>query len=253
MYGKVFESMFSGSLVGAGPDVFAVWTYAIVHAVKGNVELNPRLLAAILGTTPETVEAAIAYLEQPDPLSRSQENKGRRLLKEGSFQYYLPTHAHYNAIRNQEERREYDRKRKQEWRKRQKMGQSHDVPTESAKSAHTEAEAYTDTETVQSIGKIWNDFASLHSLPSVERITKARRRKVKARCQEWKRDHGSELDALRLILDKAAERPFLFGKNDRGWQMSFDWLFKNEDNANRILEGGYASSKPKDDGGKLIY
>lgn len=102
--------MYTGSMFGAGPVVFAVWGYAIANASrKGEVELNPKLLAAILGCTAEEVEAAIAVLAAPDPGSRSTVAEGRRLVQEGAYLYCLPTYENYRSLRTAEDRREYMR------------------------------------------------------------------------------------------------------------------------------------------------
>lgn len=108
MYGKAFKSMYTGSMVGAGPVKFTVWHYAITYAdPPGIVELNPKLLAAIIGGCTEAdIEEAIAWLCAPDPRSRSTEHEGRRLLKCGAFAYEVPTWAKYNKIRNSEDRRQ---------------------------------------------------------------------------------------------------------------------------------------------------
>jgi hypothetical protein len=150
MYGKIFESTFSGSMVGAGTAIFAVWAYALAHVRKGRVELNPVLIASILGTDVQTVEAAIASLCAPDPRSRSKEHDGKRLIREGQFQYWMPTHAKYQDIRNEDDRRSYNRQKKAEQRARDagKVAVSKRVSLTvndcQAVSAHTEADPKSD-------------------------------------------------------------------------------------------------------------
>ena len=109
MTGKFFASTFSGSMFGAGPHVFAVWGYVIAHCFDSEVELNPPLLAAMLGSSPAVIEEAIAYLTAPDPRSRNPEADGRRLVHQGGFTYRVTTHAHYQKIRDAEARRAYNR------------------------------------------------------------------------------------------------------------------------------------------------
>lgn len=109
MYGKSYESQYEGSMVGAGLNVFAVWGYVITKVRDGYVELNPRLLAFKLGGTVKEIEAALDYLQQPDPDSRSKSEGGRRLVKEGQFQYRMVNWAEYNRIRTEQDRREYNR------------------------------------------------------------------------------------------------------------------------------------------------
>jgi hypothetical protein len=110
-------------MFGAGTDVFAVWGYIIANTVNSTVEINPQLLASILGSTPERVESALEFLCAPDPRSRNDEHEGRRLLKQGPFQYYVVSHQHYRDIRNEDERRAYNRRKQAESRARRKDGQ----------------------------------------------------------------------------------------------------------------------------------
>jgi hypothetical protein len=120
MYGRLFQSTYTGSMFGAGLAAHAVLAYAIAHVVDGRVELNPMLLAASLGSDVKTIEDALEYLGSPDPKSRNKEYEGRRLIREGEFQYWMPSHAKYQAIRDNADRREYFRTKKAEQRARDK-------------------------------------------------------------------------------------------------------------------------------------
>lgn len=153
MYGKFFSSTFTGSMFGAGSDVFAVWGYVIANTVNSSVELNPKMLAAALGTEVHKVEMAIEFLCRPDPASRNKDHDGCRLIHESAFQYKVVSHAHYRSIQNEEERREYNRRKQQESRSRRKKTKvskhgvidSQSQLPKSKMSAHTEAEANTNT------------------------------------------------------------------------------------------------------------
>jgi hypothetical protein len=123
MYGKVFKSMFDGSLYGAGCNVIAVWTYALVNATGGHVELNPTKLQHTLGATPEEIQEAMDVLTKADPESRNGDNEGKRLVSAGKFQYFIPNWQYYQAMRNEEERREYNRLKKQDERLRKRLDQ----------------------------------------------------------------------------------------------------------------------------------
>lgn len=109
-------------MVGSGPTVFAVMGYVIARARKSRVELNPKLLAAILGCDQSEIEQAVEFLCSPDELSRNKEAEGRRLVKEGTFQYYVPSWKKYRGMRNEDDRREYNRLKQQERRARIKNG-----------------------------------------------------------------------------------------------------------------------------------
>jgi hypothetical protein len=120
MYGKSFESMYEGSMIGAGLNVFAVWNYCIAKNRSGIVELNPQLLAFILGTTQKEIVDAIEKLSAPDPKSRSKEFGGRRIVKDGEYQYRMVNWAHYDSMKSAEDLREYNRRKQAEWRAREK-------------------------------------------------------------------------------------------------------------------------------------
>src|SRR3990167_8550414 len=121
MYGKLFASTFTGSLCGSGPTVFAVWSYVIAHAVDSTVELNPRLLSGILGTDVKSVADAIDFLGRPDPESRNSDHAGRRLIRDGQYQYRVVSHAIYRAMKSNEVRRAYNRDKQRESRERRQL------------------------------------------------------------------------------------------------------------------------------------
>lgn len=142
-WGKLFESLFTGSMVGSGPLVFAVWAYVIGNArPPGVVELNPKLMGAILGCPPADVSAAIETLCSPDPESRTKDHEGRRLLREGQFQFAVVNWAKYQSIRNDEARREQNRAAQSRWRER---GGAHSKQSKPA-SAHVEVDVDRDAD-----------------------------------------------------------------------------------------------------------
>lgn len=136
-------------MIGAGAEVFAIWGYVIANTIQSKVELNPRLLSPVLGIPKEKVETAITFLCTPDPESRNKEHDGCRLVREAQFQYYVPTHAIYRSILNEDERRNYNRMKQREFRNSKRMSNSLSMTVNdmSALSAHTEAEADTNKET----------------------------------------------------------------------------------------------------------
>lgn len=114
MYGKHFTSMYEGSMIGSGAMAFAVWGYIISHmrpdkTVGFQVELNPVLIAFKLGEKENDVAKTIAMFCEPDPRSRTQDEEGRKLIKIGVYDYKVVNGAKYDAIKNEENRREQNR------------------------------------------------------------------------------------------------------------------------------------------------
>ncbi len=95
-YGKLFESMYSGSLYGAGMHVFAVWGWILAHKDEnGIVEINPKRVSNELGGDEKDVQKALDYLCATDPDSRSKEEEGRRIVRISQFGYRVVNHEKY--------------------------------------------------------------------------------------------------------------------------------------------------------------
>ncbi len=150
MFGKFFASTFTGSMVGAGPEMFAVWGYVVANTVASQVELNPRHLASLIGMTPEAVTKCIERLCGPDPESRSKKANGRRLIREGEFAYFVPNHEAYRAVRDEHDRREYNRIKKAEGRSKGVNTRVKRSTRVSSVSAQAEAEAEAEAEATKS-------------------------------------------------------------------------------------------------------
>lgn len=110
-------------MVGAGAVVFAVMGYVVSRQTPPdfNVELNAKLLSAILGEPEEEVQSAVDYLCSPDPGSRTDKADGRRLIKVGAFTYHVVNGEMYHNIRNYEERKQYNRDAQAKYREKKKL------------------------------------------------------------------------------------------------------------------------------------
>lgn len=145
MFGKIFESLYEGSMIGAGSPVFAVWGYVIAkmrldETVGAQVELNPALLSFVLGEQIGKVQDAIDYLCAPDPKSRSKEEGGRRLVKIGQFAYRVVNGRKYHSIKKAEERREYMRVAQARHREKKKSKEQVKAENDSRERRYVEAE-----------------------------------------------------------------------------------------------------------------
>lgn len=146
MFGKFFASTFTGSMVGSGLNVFAVWGYVIANTRQdGTVEINPPIVAAVLGCAVGEVTSALDVLTSPDPNSRSKKEEGRRLIQQAAFLYSVPTYADYRAIRDDDGRKEYMRQYMQGYRDKKKAVNVN-VNSGKTRLAQAEAEADTDAE-----------------------------------------------------------------------------------------------------------
>ena len=83
----------------------------------------------------------------------------------------------------------------------------------------------------------WNLFAENYQLSGIQVLNDSRIRKFKTRIRE------PAFDFLKL-LDKIKYSKQLRGQSDSstGWKVTFDWVFENQSNYVKILEGNYDSN-----------
>ena len=145
MYVKLFSSLYQGTLRGRSDEIL-VFTNLLAHADQhGVVDKHWRAIAEETGLSKERVEEAIKNLEEPDPESRSPEMNGCRIVRLDEHRLWgwqVVNYGKYRAIRNEDDRREQNRIAQEKWRSKQNKPRK-------PKKAHTEAEAYTEADTLK--------------------------------------------------------------------------------------------------------
>ena len=154
MFVKLFGSILDSTVWQEPATTRVVWITMLAMAdEEGQIRASLPGLAKRAGVTLAECETALGAFLRPDPYSSTKENEGRRIeAVDGGW--FLLNYAKYRAIKSKEDRREYERDRKREQRKREKVshdvpdkpGQSRGVPQGPALSTHAEAEAEADAE-----------------------------------------------------------------------------------------------------------
>lgn len=132
-YGKHYARLYRGSLYGAGAIKFAVMGYVIANQQPKDrdpespmlVELNPKMLAGILGEKEEDVVAAVKFLCDADAQSHTKNEEGKRLVEEGPFTYRVVNGRYYRGLADEERLAENARKYTKRWRARQMLKARH--------------------------------------------------------------------------------------------------------------------------------
>lgn len=118
-------------------------------------------------------------------------------------------------------------------------------PSLSDKSDEKEAEpgkpGKADAVPYAKIRDLWNDTCK--GLNAVHVISKSRKAKISVRITEM---GGVEkaMETIGELFRKVSESKFLNGDNDRSWKASFDWVFENDKNWVKIMEGNYDNREP---------
>lgn len=125
-YGKIFQTMFTGSMCGAGAGVYAVMSYVIAFMQPDkerveHVRLQVGYLAKVIGEEPGVIQAAIDFLMKEDAASNSPEDKGARLVLEAPFTYRVVNGRYYRELKDEDDRRRKDADRAAAYRERKKQ------------------------------------------------------------------------------------------------------------------------------------
>jgi hypothetical protein len=246
-------------MYGAGAVVFAVWSYAIANKDEGGeLELNPSLLAGMIGCRSEEVEEAIEYLASPDPGSRSEKEEGRRITQTGHrFMYRVVNHEEFMAIARREHLRLYNRQKKRDERERNRggdvKGQSRGVKGSSGVPAHVDVDVDVASKKASPssssrkddgafVKKVLEYWAGNALQPRAVSVSKARRAAILAR----RREHSSE--AVWTALKNRASSNFLNNIYNDGRGAPIDWVFGPK-NFVKVVDGNF-NEGPKGPRGK---
>lgn len=231
MYGKLFSSLFQGTLRGCADEIL-VFTNLIAHADSvGNVDKHYRAIAEETGISIDRVKAAIANLEAPDPESRSPEEEGKRLIpldEHRAWGWNIVNYAKYRSIRNEEDRREQNRLAQERFRAKKRAEKddhlvsivsrvSQDKPKQKEKHKQKDKKEETREETSVevSVGKskiveeLFEFWQTVHGHPTA-RLTNERRKKISGRLKS-----GYTPEQIQEAILGCKASPFHQGQNDK--------------------------------------
>ncbi|WP_051963006.1 hypothetical protein [Mesoaciditoga lauensis] len=112
-------------------------------------------------------------------------------------------------------------------RQRQELDKDKNIIVDTNVSTKSSTEDIPFKKVVESFNEICKSFSP------VKQLTDKRKKHIRARYAKH------PLDEILTVFKKMEASSFLKGDNNRGWQASFDWVFKNEDNFVKVLEGKY--------------
>lgn len=210
MYGKIFSSLFEGSLLGQ-PHEQLVFIYILSNCdPDGCFDKVPQVISTATGLSLDHVNDAIERLSQPDPHSRTPEEEGRRLVlldDHRDWGWRVVNYEKYQRMRNAEQRRKQNREAQQRARDRKKSARE---SAESAPSAPTTTTTTRATATTTAIKRAPSKTASGEGKRWELRFAaywESVHRKVGKRTAEsaFKRAVRRVSQARKINLDEAAE------------------------------------------------
>lgn len=159
MYGKIFASMYDGSLHGHWEALVTFQQLIVLSDVDGVCDMTIAAIAARTSIPSEIIAKGIEYLEQVDPESRSREADGRRIERidpHRNWGWIVVNKAKYRDLKDYDEVRRQNRIRQQRHREKLKLIQggakdeeevSRDVTRRNVTSRHTDTDTHADADT----------------------------------------------------------------------------------------------------------
>ena len=276
MYGKVFESIYTGSLYGQLEATCMMQALIVFADEDGFIDMSFNAIVGRTGYPREFVLKGMTELMAPDPVSRTEGEEGRRILPvtpshsdtpEGVNGFKLVNHSEYRDMANRADKRERDRERQQ--RSRANRAKKHEekasvTPTSRpvtpasqpvTKSRLSEADTEADTERKKKVASATS--VTPRGGGDVPRSAK----EFVDRWNRWAKSPSAK-GKIKTVLKVTKERrnkinarlrdPEWFASfrvaldllplaaHETGdWQPTLDWFVKNESNALSILEGKF--------------
>jgi hypothetical protein len=182
MYGKIFDSMYKGTLYGQWEAIVTFQQMIVLCDEDGIIDMTPPAISATTSIPREIIERGIEILQEPDKYSRSPAEEGRRIIlidPERPWGWRIVNHAFYKNLASREDKKKADRDRIAAKRAEEKSSEINDVAEcramsrEVADVAHTDTDTDTDTNTkIKDIGhfeKFWEAYPKkVKRKPSLE-------------------------------------------------------------------------------------
>lgn len=130
MYGKLFESIYDGTLVEDWRALITFQQMIILCDSDGILDMTPSAMARRTGIPLEHIKDGIEILESNDDHSRTPDEKGRRIVRlddHREWGWRIVNHKHYRDLRTANDKRTYMRKYMQDKRAREKLTKTNET------------------------------------------------------------------------------------------------------------------------------
>lgn len=152
MYGKLFASMYDGTLYGKWQALVTFQQMVILSTPDGIVDMTSQNISGRTSIPLEIIEAGIADLEAPDPHSRTPDHEGRRIIRLDEHRpwgWQIVNHKKYKELISIEQKREADRERIRGKRASHPVATCRKVSRRVANVAHSDS--YSDSDAKKSV------------------------------------------------------------------------------------------------------
>jgi len=158
MYGKIFESIYDGSLYGDWKAIAVLQQLIVLADEHGVVDMTPQAISGRSSFPLEIIEDGLKTLSSPDERSRSDKEDGKRIIltdPERGWGWSIVNYKYYRDLASRVEKQAADRARIAEKRNKNKdVAECRRVSQDVADVAHTDT--YTDTKDMSIFDTFWS-------------------------------------------------------------------------------------------------
>lgn len=178
MYGKIFDSIYEGTLYGQWEALVTFQQMIILCNQDGMIDMTPQAIAARTSIPLKIIKKGISILENPDPFSRTPDEDGRRIELIDAHRpwgWHIVNHAKYRALQDADTVRAQTRERV---KKHRDAKASVTVTDGNGQKRYTDTDTDTDTKRVEAqprspkgsrLPSAWQPSDSLKAWASKER------------------------------------------------------------------------------------
>jgi hypothetical protein len=114
MYGKIFDSMYEGTLYGHWEAIITLQQMLVLCTSEGVIDMTPQAISARTSIPLDIITKGIGILSEPDPYSRTPGEEGRRIDLIDAHRpwgWYIVNHAKYRNLQDADTVRDQTRER----------------------------------------------------------------------------------------------------------------------------------------------
>lgn len=142
MYGKIFASMYKGTLYGHWEAIVTFQQLIVIADADGIVDMTPQAICAHTSIPIEIIEKGLKKLSEPDEFSRTPGEEGRRIVtidEHRPWGWQIVNYQKYKHLKDSNEVREQNRIRAQRFRDK-RNATSRDVTPSNTESRHIDTD-----------------------------------------------------------------------------------------------------------------
>lgn len=243
MYGKIFSSIYDGTLVEDWRALITFQQFIVLCDADGIVDMTPKAISSRTGIPIDHIKAGIEVLEKADKYSRTPDEQGKRIElidEHRAWGWHIINHEKYKNMRDADTIRAQTRERVRKHREKKRA-----VTDGNAPKRHIDKEI--DTNIIKTIDASvpYSTILDLYhkiltELPRAKVLTDKRKRYIKELWKSKNEDGKTrgDMEWWDSYFTYCKSIKFLHGENERGWTANLEWIVKPE-NFVKIIEGNY--------------